>query len=376
MADPTMDFLERLDDPAFFVKVDDVPVFRAHQRKGNKGDTVKVSEGDLDEILRNTRDLETEDGVVGRMTLGHTIPGAPQTQQPIIAGYVRFRSVGKFGPGGKTAIKATAYYDRRYWEEAKSYPYRSAEYYPPTKTLVGVALLKTDPMLDMGMVAYARDDNFYLIYEGSSMADPVLPPDKNEPGPDDKPQAPPGPEGVDPKFHEDFVRCAKHHFPKLFEAPEPPAPAPAVPPPPAPAAPPTPFGRGDSPLLYDLQSKLKAVTTKLAREECGRLCDALDLRYDYDRADLIERLMPLDDKGREAKIASVMRYAKLKDDPTGGPWVPTDRSGASVDFQTNPTDADVITPRHQEAALAYCRAHPGAEWEEGVEKTKATAGGR
>jgi hypothetical protein len=390
--DPTLDFLRRLDDPAQFIRVDNVPVFRAHQRGGKNGDTVKIADADLGTILWNTQRLEVEDGVVGRLTLGHTIPGAPQTQQPPIVGYVRFTEVGRFGPGGKPAIKVSVYYDRRFWDQARSYPYRSAEYYPQTQTLVGVALLKTDPMLDLGMVAYSRDwqssDGFPVTFEGVPMVDPTLPPDAAAPPPGAKPPGPatpPGPEGVDPQFHESFMRCAKHHFPKLFAAeapamPEPPMPGPAAPPAPAPAPGPAQFARTGNPLYdtlhYELLQQRQAtaqLTLNYERERCGRLCDQLDaLGYQYDRADALSRMVACDDAGRARLVDSIKRYSRQ--DPTmigGGAFLSIAPLPAAAAAGV-PDPENVITKKHADAAILYQRRHDGCGWDEAVEKTRGT----
>src|SRR5207302_1457650 len=52
---------------------------------------------------------------------------------------------------------------------AKNRPFRSAEYYPSTKTIRGIALLVRDPYLDMGIVTYVGETVPYLYSIESHM---------------------------------------------------------------------------------------------------------------------------------------------------------------------------------------------------------------
>lgn len=183
VADPTLASLKLLDDPSRWIVVKRVPVFCAHRRKVKNKETgeekeIVVTDDDLHEIAANARALERDSGGVPGLWLGHRKPdpNAPETEQPPLVGFSRNWTVGKWGPRHKLGVLVDLCYDRRHWHEAKKYPYRSAEFYGNTNEVTGVALLKRDPQLDMGMILNARDGEpiFYA-------ADPTEPPPKPDP---------------------------------------------------------------------------------------------------------------------------------------------------------------------------------------------------
>lgn len=169
--DATAEFYERLNDPQKWVIKQGVPVFKAHERVDPaSGKQIKVDDTKLERIAKNMQLLEAQQGVPIRMTLGHTEPGKPETNQPPIAGYYRNPRVQTFGPKGEKAVVVDEWLDPQYRSVRKNYPYRSAEYYDDTEQITGVALLTRDPFLDLGVVAYSRGDQHHATYYDRSSA--------------------------------------------------------------------------------------------------------------------------------------------------------------------------------------------------------------
>ena len=154
--DPTVATLAKLNDPTKYVRVDNVPIFCPHERQLRNGHKLVVTESTLDEIAHNAHERQNGAGQLVRVTLGHIIQdkNTPETKQPRPVGFARITDVGTFGPGHETGLMSTLYIRREDWEEAKTYPFRSAEYYPDNQTITGVALLRRDPELDLGLITY------------------------------------------------------------------------------------------------------------------------------------------------------------------------------------------------------------------------------
>jgi hypothetical protein len=151
-----------------------VPIFKSHQRTDPAtGQLIRVDLPKLYRIANKMAGMEREGGVPIRMTLGHTEPGKPETQQPPVAGYYRNPRVQAFGPKGEPAIVVDEYLDPQYGQVRKNYPYRSAEYYDDAEQITGVALLTRDPYLDLGVVAYEKGGPSVITY-GPPSQPPVL----------------------------------------------------------------------------------------------------------------------------------------------------------------------------------------------------------
>lgn len=191
--DPTMRLVEKLADESLWHIERGVPIFRAHKRYARDGKFLyEVTKDELPEISANTSRL-SESGVFIRFTIGHTIPGAPQEVQPKVVGYGINPRSGTFGPTRIPAILCDQYITNEFWEEAKTYPYRSVEFYRKRGTITGVALLREDPELDLGMIVYERDE--LQFYARDSMAEEE--------------------EEIDEKEAKKFCRYAKHCYPHL-----------------------------------------------------------------------------------------------------------------------------------------------------------------
>lgn len=163
-SDPTLDFLLTFEDASNWVIVENVPICTPHERTVKQADGseqhIVVTEEDLPDIADQLNAREVQYGVPAVVTIGHrqqTDPAFPEKNQPDIVGYARHHHVAPFGPTGIPAVMGTVYYKRSDWNEAKKYPFRSMDFYPNTKKVTGIALLKRDPYLPMGMVTYAAD---------------------------------------------------------------------------------------------------------------------------------------------------------------------------------------------------------------------------
>lgn len=155
--DATQDFSQVLNDSRRWVYKHGVPVFKCHQRVDpNTGRLITVDLPKLYRIADKINRLERAGGVPIRLTIGHTEPGKPETQQPPIGGYYRNARVGPFGRKGEPAVLVDEQLDPYWLPHRKNFPYRSAEYYDDTEQITGVALLTRDPYLDLGVVAYER----------------------------------------------------------------------------------------------------------------------------------------------------------------------------------------------------------------------------
>lgn len=165
MADPTLRILATLDDPERYVRESGVPVFVPHVRRGEDGEVeVEVTPDDLQAIAQEMQRKLEEYGTLVRVTRGHVVlpkpdePPPPEDEQPPIWGWAKNPRVGAWGPEQKTGLLVDIYFQRDKHEEAMGYPFRSAEYYPETNEITGIALLRRDPELDMGLLTYARRD--------------------------------------------------------------------------------------------------------------------------------------------------------------------------------------------------------------------------
>jgi hypothetical protein len=178
-SDPTLLAIARLDDPSLYEVTRHVPIFKAHTKKAKRADgseyEIKVTDADLPEIAQNMKDLEEEDGVLSRIVDGHIRPdpNVPESEQPGLLGYQAHPHVGRWGPDQQLGVLVDHYILKHKVGIAKERPYRSAEYYPPTKTIKGCALMIRDPFLNLGTVNYVAEGQPYLysMSRDSSVAD-------------------------------------------------------------------------------------------------------------------------------------------------------------------------------------------------------------
>lgn len=188
-ADPTMDLFHALDraDPSEWSRISyGMPIFIEHEvwevpgdeegrkklvvvPKGEKppANGKKVHEFDksrLQQIVKEINYQYETSGTPVKLFIGHSDPKKPQNEQPPLVGFGRGAYLGRFGPKGRLAIKTDAFYKPGYETAEAEYPERSPEFLPRTNGITGVALLKTDPRLKMGMMAYGDEERKVILY--------------------------------------------------------------------------------------------------------------------------------------------------------------------------------------------------------------------
>ncbi len=173
--DPTLDILTMFDDATKWEIVPNVPMMVPHQRLNPDG-SVKYQVGTqrLSAIVATMEALETEDGVLPKIQVGHTVKGGPE---PEILGYIRNRRVDNWGPKAKPGVIGDYWYHKDKFAKASGLPVRSAEFYPPENRISASALLSRDPELDMGMVLCERDAQceFYSLEKDTTpMSTPAV----------------------------------------------------------------------------------------------------------------------------------------------------------------------------------------------------------
>lgn len=154
-----MEFLLELDDQSKYVVKRGVPIARALRQKRPDGSDLVITSEDLPHVAEVTAAHEAESGTVLRVTLGHVKPGQPQESQPRLVGYARAVRAGVFGPAAVPCILSDVYTMRAFADsdDAGQYPFRSMEYRLDTGRISGLALLKTDPFSQLGVVPFGAD---------------------------------------------------------------------------------------------------------------------------------------------------------------------------------------------------------------------------
>ena len=178
-SDPTMTFLAKFEDPEAWEKIEyGIPIFIPHEANhidptsGQATVKVDYDVARLQQMVDIMQQKIRKNAVPPRMTLGHSMSAGQvkQQAQPDPVGYWWNPRIGTFGPEKTPAIIADRYWLPGKYEEGKTYPYRSAEFYPkevcklaPGQVaedkqdwISAVSLLKTDPRLDMGVTGYAQ----------------------------------------------------------------------------------------------------------------------------------------------------------------------------------------------------------------------------
>lgn len=167
--DPVRRFFAELDDPTRFVVCRGVPVAKPFDvvRVDRDGNPIqlKASADDLPKWADATNALESE-GVLPVIFAGHRITPnegehVPETDQPLVVGYQRNFRVGELR--GQPALVCDDYYRIDRVDLAREFPFRSIEFYPGRPEIRATALLKRDPQLNLGLIAFAN--------EGATMAD-------------------------------------------------------------------------------------------------------------------------------------------------------------------------------------------------------------
>jgi hypothetical protein len=411
-ADPTMEFLRRLDDPTLWHVKRNVPIFVPHERR-TKGKDGKVrvlyslTEKDLHKIVARYQRQKATVGVVPRITIGHTRTDAPESEQPELVGFARDLRVGRFGPEKRIAILCDEYlFPGRAQYALRNYPFRSVEYYPGREEIAGVSLLIRDPELDLGIVQASRADpvvlyesqvNHYsrpldqrvVLYQREVNVmpelekDPLAPPVAEEPDmPVESDELDPDEAGIADRYMKHYERnhpVMKHLCQKYGAEAGLGGAAPAMPggmngglpepiknePTPPPGGPPVPLSREERAAHYERQNQqlvknVAEMTTKVIRMERERDLVA------YERQGVI---LNVAEELADCMTMSAEQYArhlkriqtKYERDPSGGRFLPVAGEGLEGNKDGR------MTTQRLDQCLAYQREHT-CTWEEAVAK--------
>ena len=178
--DTALESLEKLNDLSQWEGVKyNVPVFVEHElwevpHPFIQGETTRVAilpgqpkpsvgkmlyaigSDDLTKIAQKINNRLNESGNPVKIFVGHTNLKLPQSEQPRIVGYGCGAGVEKCGPKNRNSVVLKrVQYRKGLAKEAAEHPERSPEFDPLKGELTGLALLKTDPKLPMGLVTYS-----------------------------------------------------------------------------------------------------------------------------------------------------------------------------------------------------------------------------
>lgn len=231
MPDATLDFLRTFEDETAWDRVvKAVPIFVPHETKDRNGKPYKVDKARLERIARRINHLQEHYGVVIRLMPEHTklTQGpdgtgrlAPQAEQPDTWGYACNARVGPWGPEQTPAILVDWYICPGRLADFKDRPYRSPEFFGPEDEIRAIAVLKTEPRLDMGMLAYGGD-GASLMQAYARIGDwTFYSMESSMPDPTQKPDAAAGDDEFTKKCHaamHQYMNTNFPHLPKMHEA--------------------------------------------------------------------------------------------------------------------------------------------------------------
>lgn len=151
--------LPNFEDSSQWEKVPDVAVFDEHDDRDKDGKLLQRFDRKRLEKIAQRSNKRDQTGNLCPLTLGHTIPKAPEKDQPEIVGYARKFNTAWDDRLGKWVIRATYYLKKDRAAEAKEYPRTSVElwlreedhYFDP------IALSKQTPERDVGQWTYGKD---------------------------------------------------------------------------------------------------------------------------------------------------------------------------------------------------------------------------
>lgn len=369
MSDPTAEALAAFNDTSAWDDIkQDVPIFVAHERTvqdppGPDGRPrpprkIVVDEQRLRVIAANMKRLQDKDRQPIAFHEGHTRNPLQfsQQEQPDILAYGINPRVGTWN--GRPAILVQQFVLRGCLDRVKKLPYRSAEFYDRENQIPAVALLKTQPWLNLGMILYQRPDYFAYQHLGraclymrdDSMPDPTMPPDAAAPDLD-----------FDTKVGKSCEKYMSGKYPHLGAMHQKYAES-LTPPPVLPGSTNTDMPGDDTPEKAEYQ-RLRAENIQLQRQ----------LAYGRELTALVQRGVKFD-YGRELNYACGLtpeqftRHKELLTQasaPVGGGWLPTSSTGtpAPVTQYGKTAAAATDTEENFERAVQYMRAK-NCSWEE------------
>lgn len=153
-----------------------IPCFRPHVRRDDKGKFLyEVTAADLSEVIKNSAKFTVElHGNKPPITEGHRdfSQAAKESNQPLVLGYLENFRAGNL-PDGTQCILCDRHYMEQYGEIAKRHPYASVDYIPGRKAIVGQAKLTRPPALNLGAVFYPGTNEPVYVYSlGADQMDP------------------------------------------------------------------------------------------------------------------------------------------------------------------------------------------------------------
>lgn len=176
-----------------FVTVASVPVLDEHVLTARDGDVEAVVDAAfLEDVAENCNGRFATTGDAVPLVLGHTVPNAPETEQPPIVGYATNFRVGDFNDTGRQAIYCDFHVRREHENALRDYPRRSVELWVRKREIDPISLLgATTPERDLGILRYSRKaDTLHYARECPTMqkptqyaaddSDPVKDAEKNE----------------------------------------------------------------------------------------------------------------------------------------------------------------------------------------------------
>ncbi len=396
-ADPTLEFLKDLDNPAKWVCIPNAPVNRPHKR----GKAVYTDQ-DMTGMANTINNVYKKSGVPVRVTIGHIKqdPNEDETNQPPIVGYAKNAKPGKFGPGEVNGLLVDLYIRRGEEDVLRQHPFRSMEVDPETKRIYGIALLTRDPMLDLGVVTYTKG-RWTVVYEFPPGGDkneerdevaPETAEPAKDPAADEEVEAtetePPddGDKAVElddtsgeEAGYQAFVKCMQRYIASGGMASMGPMNggmpvAQAIPP------------AGESPAAYqrdkpvskeldttvaDLKAQVAAMRRERDEEAAKRLLDPLKeiLKFNYAKEAAILASMPSDKERIEHVTYMRENYAELPTARMGGPMIQT-YAGQVEGRESGGRQSIFDTPKNYDRIMAYMHKHK-VEYVEAEEKINA-----
>lgn len=168
----TPNLLEQLDDPDRYEIGPRTPVFDEHEETDFGGNLARFDRARLEALAAHNNARAVASGDLPPITLGHTVPGLPETAQPPIVGYARDFDVEPFGPSGKLALTCTPCLkkDQGGLKLLDTYPRRSIELWKDG-TIDPIALLKRTPRRDLGLTTFRRQGEVIRYERDDIMGD-------------------------------------------------------------------------------------------------------------------------------------------------------------------------------------------------------------
>lgn len=390
------DIMAALDDPRLWEIGPERNVFDEHTELQPDGSQEVFDRPRLERIAANCNAKDYK-GQPCPMSVGHTVDGAPETDQPPIVGYWRYFRVAWDERLQKWVIRARPYVRRDKAAVAAQYPRVSVERWPGADIFDPIAILVRTPRLDVGQWTYGRAGARQRYSMEASMPDfaPASPAGGLPGQPKPPPAAPPAPtpEGG---THDEYARMCPHikrymaeHLPHLHELHKkyaeefhPPEEAPANP-----AEPPKlpPSGEASTPtqeaermqkqsaaIQYQrLEQEVAALRYQAALATSERIVAQLEFegyRIPSRQAE-VERMARLDEAGRKSREEEIrLCYQKAPVGPG---------RGAREDFVQTARDAGPGGKRQLDRdgmtrALKYQR-EKGVSWDDAVAHELGTA---